>query len=151
MTPLTLLAALLGTLPASRRATFWWLPRDGRDNASSLALAAAELASHGVTDVIVYCQFVLGPNATLYVNASDIGRGSRALCPDALRAARARGLGVQLMLGTTQADKSLRNASWVAAACASCQIPLPQPLGAAMCPRRRLLYLVRALFPSRRT
>ena len=118
MTLLTLLAGLLGTLAASRRATFWWLPRDGRDNASSLALAAAELASHGVTDVIVYCQFVLGPNATLYVNASDVGRGSVALCPDALRAARAGGLGVQLMLGTTQADKALRNSSWVAAACA---------------------------------
>ena len=38
--------------------------------------------------MIVYCQFVLGPNATLYVNASDVGRGSVALCPDALRAAQ---------------------------------------------------------------
>ena len=43
-----------------QRATFWWKPRDAYDNASSLIAAAHELASHRVTDVIIYCQLYLG-------------------------------------------------------------------------------------------
>eukprot|EP01051_Picozoa_sp_SAG22_P016498 SAG22_NODE_2340_length_2689_cov_1.976448_2_plen_585_part_01 len=108
----------------SPRVTVWWKPESpvcgpclhNLPNVSMLREEADEMARHGVTDVILYCQFYLNSNSDVVVNTSHAGGGFHGLCSTAASIATAAGMSVQLLLQNDESSHATRNTSIVLAA-----------------------------------
>eukprot|EP01052_Picozoa_sp_SAG31_P026444 SAG31_NODE_2395_length_5790_cov_73.555614_5_plen_891_part_00 len=107
-----------------KRVTVWWKPESpvcgpclhDLPNVSMLRAQASTMSHHGVTDVILYCQFYLNFLSDVLVNDSHPGGGYNQLCSTAASIANAYGLSVQLLLQNDESSHATRNSSIVLAA-----------------------------------